>query len=119
MGGLLREWPDNMGGLLREGPYKRGTTAPTTSKATLTGYLKRYSETRANSRHNNFKDTLFRLPFLLLLPVKSVLMAECNYSVHICTVQLKPKSYLQLKTGWSTIYIWDFCVFVLDLLHSE
>jgi len=24
-----------MGGLLREGPYKRGTTAPTTSKATM------------------------------------------------------------------------------------
>ena len=40
-------------------------------------------------------------------PVKSVLKVECNYSVHVRTVQLKSKSYLQLKTGWNTIYIWD------------
>jgi len=32
------------------------------------------------------------------------LKTECNYSVHVPTVQLKSKLYLQLKTGWSTIY---------------
>jgi hypothetical protein len=35
----------------------------------------------------------------------SVLKTECNYSVHVRTVQLKSKSYLRLKTGWSTLHL--------------
>jgi hypothetical protein len=34
---------------------------------------------------------------LLLLPLMSVRKAECNYAVHVRTVQLKSKSYLQLE----------------------
>ena len=50
----------------------------------------------------------------LPLPVKSVLKTECNYSVHVRTVQLKSKLYLQLQIGWSTIYIWDCTGRVMD-----
>jgi hypothetical protein len=34
--------------------------------------------------------------------------------VHVRNVQLKSKSYLQLKTRWSTIYTWDYTGEVTD-----
>jgi hypothetical protein len=36
--------------------------------------------------------------------VKSVLKSECNYFVHVRTVQLKLKSYLQCKSGCGTLF---------------
>ena len=50
----------------------------------------------------------------LFLLFSSSSRIECNYSVHVRTVQLKSKSYLQLKTGWSIIYIWDYTGRVMD-----
>ena len=56
--------------------------------------------------------------FFCLLPTQYT-QGEINYFMHVHTIQLKSKLYLQLNTGWNTNDIWDCNRMVMGpILHG-